>query len=260
MMRAREVASSQRYVTGNTGAWRTEPYPLRRAEHPEMARRIFVDIETLPPDKGGAAVGVCEELGSCSDEEFRRLALDGDFGRVLTVGVVVEQDGQVTHCGLLGRERRTMMFHLDEARTLRGFWKLMKGFNVSRDLVIGHNVFDFDLPFLYKRSVIQHVPPTVELPFTRYRSRPVFDTMHQWNKWSPRKFVSLDRLARVLGLESSKGQGIDGGRVYDKFCEGCHQEIADYCMRDVELVRKIYYRMSFAAAEQAGDGTPGRGA
>jgi hypothetical protein len=38
------------------------------------------------------------------------------------------------------------------------------------------------------------------------------------------------------------------------------QEIADYCMRDVELVRKIYYRMSFAAAEQAGDGTPGRGA
>lgn len=70
--------------------------------------------------------------------------------------------------------------------------------------------------------------------------------MQQWNKWSPRKSVSLDRLARVLGLESSKGRGIDGGRVYEKFCEGCHQEIADYCMRDVELVRKIYYRMSFA--------------
>jgi D-tyrosyl-tRNA(Tyr) deacylase len=33
--------------------------------------------------------------------------------------------------------------------------------------------------------------------------------------------------------------------LYDHFCEGCHQEIADYCMRDVELVRKIYYRMCF---------------
>jgi 3'-5' exonuclease len=139
-----------------------------------------------------------------------------------------------------------MMFHLDEARTLHGFWKLLKGFNVSRDLVVGHNVFDFDLPFLYKRSVIQRVRPSIELSFARYRSRPIFDTMHQWNKWSPRKFVSLDRLAKVLGLESSKGQGIDGGRVYDKFCEGCHGEIADYCMRDVELVREIYYRMSFA--------------
>jgi hypothetical protein len=217
-----------------------------------MMRRIFVDIETLPPDKGSALVGVREEIGSYSEEEFRRLALDGDFGRVLTVGVIVEQNEQVTHRGLFGRERQTMMFHLDEARTLRGFWKLLKGFNVSRDLIIGHNVFDFDLPFLYKRSVIQRVRPTVELSFARYRSRPIFDTMHQWNKWSPRKFVSLDRLAKVLGLESSKAQGINGGVVYDRFCEGCHQEIADYCMHDVELVREIYYRMSFAS-----EGRPG---
>jgi hypothetical protein len=210
-----------------------------------MGRRIFVDIETLPPDKGDCVRGVGEEVVRCSDEEYRRLALDGDFGRVLTVGVIVEQNDRVLHRGLLGRERQTMMFHLDEARTLRGFWKLLRGFDVRRDQVVGHNLFDFDLPFLYKRSVIQRVRPAVELPFTRYRSQPIFDTMHQWNKWSPRKFVSLDRLAKVLGLESSKGQGIDGGRVYDKFCEGCHQEIAEYCMRDVELVRAAYYRMVF---------------
>lgn len=209
-------------------------------------RRIFVDIETLPPDKAMSVTTLPEEVSACSDEEFRRLALDGDFGRILTVGVIVEHDDQVIHRGLLGRERQTMMFHLDEARTLRCFWRLLKGFNVSRDLVIGHNVFDFDLPFLYKRSVIQRVRPSVELSFARYRSHPIFDTMHQWNKWSPRKFVSLDRLAKVLGLESSKGQGIEGRLVYDRFCEGCHQEIADYCMRDVELVREIYYRMSFA--------------
>jgi DNA polymerase elongation subunit (family B) len=213
-----------------------------------MARRIFVDIETLPPDKISPSADILEEISSCSDEEFRRLALDGDFGRIVTIGVIVEEGDQVIHRGLLGRERQTMMFHLDEAKTLRGFWKLLKGFNLSRDLIIGHNVFDFDLPFIYKRSVIQRVHPAVDLPFTRYRSQPIFDTMHQWNKWSPRKFVSLDRLAKVLGLESSKGQGIDGRLVYDRFCEGCHKEIADYCLRDVELVREIYYRMTFSEA------------
>jgi hypothetical protein len=108
-----------------------------------MVRRIFVDIETLPPDKGISTSSLPEEVAACSDEEFRRLALDGDFGRVLTIGVIVEQDGQMIHRGLLGREHQTMMFHLDEARTLRGFWRLLKGFNVSRDLIIGHNVFDF---------------------------------------------------------------------------------------------------------------------
>lgn len=213
-------------------------------------RRIFVDIETLPPDRNSSEVGVRAELSSCSDEEFRRLALDGDFGRVLTVGLIVEHDGEVRHRGLLGRERQTMMFHLDEARTLRGFWKLLRGFNIRRDLVVGHNLFDFDLPFLYKRSVIGRVRPSVELSFVRYRSQPIFDTMHQWNKWSPRKYVSLDRLAKILGIESSKGRGIDGSRVYDKFCAGRHGEIADYCMRDVELVRAIYYRMVFPDGAQ----------
>lgn len=210
-----------------------------------MMRRIFVDIETLPPDKGSIGVSVQEEIASCSDDDFRRLALDGDYGRVLTIGLNIEHGDKIIHRGLLGRERQTMMFHLDEARTLRAFWKLLKAFNPHRDLIVGHNVLDFDLPFLYKRSIIHCVRPSVELSFARYRSQPIFDTMQQWNKWSPRKFVSLDRLAKVLGLESSKGQGIDGSRVYDKFCAGCHGEIADYCMRDVTLVREIYYRMSF---------------
>jgi DNA polymerase elongation subunit (family B) len=200
-----------------------------------MMRRIFVDIETLPPDKRSSGVSLQEELASCTDEDFRRLALDGDYGRVLTIGLIVEHDHKIIHSGLLGRERQTMMFHLDEARTLRGFWKLLKGFNPNRDLIVGHNVLDFDLPFLYKRSVIHRVRPSVELSFARYRSNPIFDTMHQWNRWSPRRFISLDRLAKVLGLS----------RVYDKFCAGCHTEIADYCMRDVELVRELYYRMSF---------------
>jgi DNA polymerase elongation subunit (family B) len=220
-----------------------------------MTKRIFVDIETLPPDKSDSGGRIREEIFSCSDEDFRRLALDGDFGRVLTIGLIMEHDDQVIHRGLLGRERQTMMFHLDEARTLRAFWKLLKGFNPRRDLIVGHNLFDFDLPFLYKRSVIQRVRPTVELSFARYRSQPIFDTMHQWNKWSPRKYVSLDRLAKILGMESSKGEGIDGSRVYDKFCAGCHGEIADYCMRDVELVRDIYYRMSFTGEEDKQGGS-----
>jgi hypothetical protein len=71
-------------------------------------------------------------LAGCSDEEFRRLALDGDFGCVLTIGLLIEHDEQVIHRGLLGRERQTMMFHLDEARTLRAFWKLLKGFTPPR--------------------------------------------------------------------------------------------------------------------------------
>jgi hypothetical protein len=205
--------------------------------------RVFLDIETLPPDRSASEVISSSE--SRTDEDFRNLALNGNWGRVLTIGMVVEKGGREIHRGLLGRERQTMMFHLDEARTLQAFWKLLKNFNTKRDLIIGHNIFEFDLLFLYKRSIIQRVQPSVNLCFARYRSQPIFDTMHEWERWKwQRRYVSLDELAKVLGLETSK-QGIDGSQVYDKFCAGCHDEIARYCMRDVELVRQVYYRMVF---------------
>jgi 3'-5' exonuclease len=212
-----------------------------------MVMRVFLDIETLPPDK--TFLARFPKICHSTEEEFRQLALTADYGRVLTIGLIIERDGQITHEGCLGRDRQTMRFHLEEGRTLRGFWQLLKKFNPGRDLIITHNGISFDLPFLYKRSVINRVRPTVTLNFARYRSQPLFDTMHEWNKWDMRKLISLDDLARILGLESSKNGGIDGSKVYDHFCAGCHAEIADYCMRDVRLVRQIYHRMMFEAED-----------
>src|SRR5215216_4573420 len=98
-----------------------------------MLKRLFIDVETLPPPEeartainpalafklenrhcapeSGAGVG-------CTEEQFRRLALHAEYGRVLSVGMIVEQDGAVVCRGVLGRERESMRFHLDEARTL----------------------------------------------------------------------------------------------------------------------------------------------
>jgi 3'-5' exonuclease len=223
-----------------------------------MVMRVFTDIETLPPAEdmrqqlSAAKIrkllrkGVKDEQGevTCTEEEFRCLALHAEYGRVLTIGLVVEVDDQVIHRGVLGRERQTMTFHLNEARTLRGFWKLLKDFRPSRDLIIGHNVF-WDLKFLKKRSVINRVQPSIDLPFAKFRSQPIFDTMQEWCNWDFGTSISLVHLAEVLQLGMSKTEGMDGSRVYDQFCAGCHETIAEYCLQDVELVRAVYYRMQY---------------
>jgi hypothetical protein len=41
--------------------------------------------------------------------------------------------------------------------------------------------------------------------------------------------------------------------IYDRFNEGCHQEIADYCLQDVELTREIYYMLTFDKSARAAD-------
>lgn len=228
-----------------------------------MSKRLFIDIETLPPPvEMRASVNLalvsklehryrdaqCDNGVECTEEQFRRLALHAEYGRVLSIGMIVEQDGQIVHRGVLGRDRQSMEFHLDEKRTLRGFWKQFSEFNEKQDLVIGHNIFDFDLLFLYKRSIISRVRPSIQLSFARYRSRPIFDTMKEWELWSWRPGIKLEELAEVLQIGMTKVDGLDGSCIYDRFCEGCHQEIAEYCMRDVELTREIYYRLTFEKA------------
>jgi hypothetical protein len=219
-----------------------------------MVRRFFIDVETVPPPEEHCSSikpelinQLCpRRVSPCDDEQFRSLALHAEYGRVLAVGVIVEQDWQVIRCGVLGRDRATGLFHLDEARTLRGFWKLLKDFNVRRDLIIGHNVMDFDLPFLYKRSRINRVQPSIFLSFARYRSAPIFDTMREWTHWNLHAGqLSLTHLADILKTGITKTDGIDGARVYDEFKMGNHDLIARYCLQDVKVVRAIYYRMVF---------------
>jgi hypothetical protein len=234
----------------------------------EMVRRIFLDIESVPPPQEWRSIirpetvrKLCrkssfalaaeqkeepEEQQSCTEEQFRQLALHAEYGRVLAIGMIVEQDWHVTHCGLLGRERSSRRFHLDEARTLRSFWKMLGDFNPGRDLIVGHNIMDFDLPFLYKRSRINRIHPSVLLSFARYRSSPIYDTMREWAHWNPRDaYVSLAELAEILKVGITKTEGMEGSRIYDQFLAGHHEQIAEYCMRDVQMARAVFYRMVF---------------
>jgi hypothetical protein len=223
-----------------------------------MPRRIFLDIETLPPGEDFRTrvkeEVVCEmaeqevlitqpELDILVDERFRGFALRPEYGRILAIGLIVEDGDRVIHQGVLGRERETGRFHLDEERTLKSFWKLLSGFNANHDVLVGHNLLDFDLQFLCKRSVIHRVKPSFDICFARYRQRPVYDTMWEWNHWS--KKISLHELAEVLGIKSPKIGGLDGGQVYNAYHDGRHEDIAQYCMRDVECAREVYYRLNF---------------
>ena len=55
----------------------------------------------------------------------------------------------------------------------------MKTFRPSIDRIVGHNIYDFDLKFILKRSVFHGIRPTVDLSFARYRNQPIFDTRYE---------------------------------------------------------------------------------
>ena len=72
------------------------------------------------------------------------------------------------------------------------------------------------------------------------------DTMEMWKFGDFKSFTSLELIAAVFEIPSSKSDisGSDISRVYHR--EGDLQKIADYCLRDVEVMAKVFKRISGA--------------
>lgn len=211
--------------------------------------KMFLDIETLPADeskteslrylytkklekkaKKKEMIGEVEvEEGDAKFEDyFRNTSFDGAYGRVLCIAYAFGDGPTEVICN-----------PDDEAQTLRRFWELAR----NASLFVGHNIMDFDLRFLYQRSTVLGVRPSVNVSFARYKSAPIFDTMREWVKWSNNN-VGLEHLALALGIPTPK-DGIDGSQVFEFYQAGKIDDICEYCKRDVDVTRLIYKRMVF---------------
>jgi 3'-5' exonuclease len=198
-----------------------------------MMKILFFDIETVPTEESLQANGLLEaQLHLDEAEVLKRLSLSAATARILCLAYAFEPplDAPVS---VLGG---------DEREIIQGFWKLA----TETTLFVGHNLLDFDLRFIYQRSVIHQIKPSREIPFGRYRNAPVFDTMHEWSKWG-REHVSLDLLSRTLGIPSPK-ECLDGSKVYPYYRAGKFADICEYCKCDVDTVRQVYRRLTFAPA------------
>jgi 3'-5' exonuclease len=197
--------------------------------------RLFFDIETIPCDdehREQYLEILQKKYGNDekSEEEIvGSMSFDGTFGRIFCIGYI-KDDGVKQEKGMLRG---------DEKEILRSFWKLVEDVN----LYVGHNVLGFDFPFIYKRSVIIGVKPSINLSLAKFRSFPIFDTQKEWSKWADNG-ASLDTVAKILGLPTSKDK-MDGSMVWPYFQQGRLDEICEYCMKDVEVNRKVYYKMIF---------------
>lgn len=223
-----------------------------------MAKKLFFDIETLPAhEKSEAALRYLYERKLLKHEpdpdnepeafeEFvEKTGFDGAFGRVLVIAYAID-DGPVKCLSNIENEKEV----------IEKFWDVASGV----DIFVGHNIRDFDLPFILQRSVILGVKPTWQLfeepgvpkykmnkflDFARYKNCPIFDTMWEWSRWVDRwNNKGLEHLALAMGIPTPK-EGIDGSQVAKFFKEGKTKEICDYCMRDVETTRAVYNKLTF---------------
>lgn len=108
----------------------------------------------------------------------------------------------------------------------------------------GHNIKEFDIPFLCRRMLINNlgIPPFMDFQNMKPWETPVTDTLHLWRFGDYKHYTSLKLLAVALGVPSPKDD-IDGSMVGQVYWEEKNLErIVTYCQKDVVTVANVLLR------------------
>ncbi len=134
----------------------------------------------------------------------------------------------------------------DEKEILENFSKtIIKLLTKKKQWIFtGHNIKEFDIPFLCRRMLANHLSIPQEINFQNRKpwDTPILDTLHLWRFGDYKNYTSLKLLAAVLGVPSPKDD-IDGSQVGDVYWKGKDLErIARYCEKDVLTLGNIMLR------------------
>jgi DNA polymerase elongation subunit (family B) len=219
---------------------------------------LIIDIETVPlfpqwsmlPDGLKAHWQHKMKLMNL-DEEYRenfaavyqdRAGIYAEFGKIICIGMgfLTEKEG------FWSVRLRSIQAH-DEADLLKEFCVLLNRFiSQNKEIIFcGHNIKEFDIPYICRRMLINGIPlPSVlDISGKKPWQLPYQDTLDLWRFGDYKNYSSLDLLAQVLQVPSSKSD-IDGSQVASVYWEEKDLDrIAQYCLRDVFTTTLVYLKL-----------------
>lgn len=226
----------------------------------------FIDIECVPqaqyfPDGTPLAEFFkkrfseeCEKNGY-DDAWKSKAGLYAEFGKIVSISI-----GMLTATKsnpqpmffiktITGRDEKIILQQFKEAIT-------------AATTLAGHNIMEFDAPYLMRRFIANGIPlPGILDSMTRKPwENPFLDTMKMWSGSAYNHKVSLDLLAHILGVPSPK-QNMSGADVMglyypddtdalikdpeelERVMTNCLQMIAQYNAADVVCTARCFARL-----------------
>lgn len=214
-------------------------------------RILFLDIETVPEAEYWDDISPeLQDLWAKKTAYQRKNSIEADdfyeshagiwaeFGKIICISV-----GYVTK---FGKIRIKSFYGHGEKKILQDFAHLLSNhFYSSQSLLCGHNVKEFDIPFLARRMLIHQIelPNLLNLFGKKPWEVPHLDTMELWKFGDYKHFTSLNLLANVFGIPTPKDD-IDGSMVAEVYYkEKDLERIKTYCEKDVLTVAQIFRKM-----------------
>lgn len=221
----------------------------------KLNKLLFIDIETVGVTKDLKTLHginpqlhkVWEDTGNeyfkrhypedfklSSDETYiKRASLLAEFGKVICISVgFILPDGNI----------KIDTFSGDEKEILTQCKDLINRVDNLGFTLCGHNIKNFDLPYIGKRMLVNNISVPNLIP--TYKIKPwearVLDTKELWNFNSYRGLSSLELVCATLNIENPKGGEVTGANMHNYFYgEGNIKKITEYCEEDVRSLIKF---------------------
>src|SRR4051812_16303497 len=190
---------------------------------PELRDLLFLDIETV----------ACKENFTDLDERLKaqwsrkanyfkreqnesdeilyeqRAGIFAEFGKIVCIAVGKFVENEAGELGL-----KTKAYYGDDEKSLLlEFKAMLEKLDANSVKLCAHNGKEFDFPYLCRRMLIHCIslPAALNISGKKSWEIPHLDTMEMWKFGDYKHYTSLDLLASIFNIPSSKN-GIDGSQ------------------------------------------------
>jgi 3'-5' exonuclease len=174
---------------------------------------------------------------------FKKAAIYAEFGKVICIGFG----------GIYFDENEQMCFRVktiyghDEAEILQQFKQILEKHKAGNTLMLAaHNGKEFDFPYICRRMLLNNItlPRPLQLSGKKPWEIPHIDTMEMWKFGDGKQFSSLELLAAIFDVPSSKTE-MDGSEVNVAYHHNNELEkIQRYCKQDVIVLAQLYLKLN----------------
>lgn len=215
---------------------------------------LFLDIETatIAPDFASlddrlkplwlkkAAFLRNDEEASLEELYFQRAGVFAEFAKIITIAIGYFTRQEEGDFGI----RVKSLASDDEQEILGDFRDVIEKFDQRFLTLCAHNGKEFDFPFICRRYLLNglNIPEVLDISGKKPWEVRHLDTMEMWKFGDRKSYTSLDLLAALFNIESSK-KDMDGSMVNQAYhVEGNLDKIADYCQNDVVVLAQLFLK------------------
>lgn len=220
---------------------------------PTLQELIFIDIETV--SQYAIYDETSEEIKKIWQKKMRyelertqlpeeelyqqKAAIFAEFGKIIciSVGMWSQAEQALKIKSFYGKEEKVL---------LENFIAFCQKLKSKKYLFCGHNIKEFDIPYICRRMLINDfkIPEILDFQNKKPWDVQMVDTLQLWKFGDYKHFVSLDTLTTIFNVPSPK-EDIDGSQVGQVYWnEDNLEKIVAYCQRDVEAVAQLFLKLN----------------